>query len=410
MTGRRVAITGVGVVSPHGCDAGPMFDALLAGRSAVRKLVLESSVGQIETVGAAVDAVSFEGIPAAQRVTSDRISLYAMIAAGRAIDDAHAGEPLADPTRIGVSVGTSLGGTISQEDAYVEMLDKRKSRLSPFTLVKVMYNGPAAQIALRHGLRGPSLTYTTTCSSSAVAIGEAARQIRHGYADAMIAGGAEALFSYVSIKAWQALQVLARPRDDDVSATCRPFSADRTGTVLGDGAAFVVLEDLERARARGAHIYAELAGYAVCNDASHMTQPSVEEQVRTMRGALEDAGCRAEDVDYLNAHGTATERNDVAETAAIRQSFGTHADRLAVSSTKSMHGHLVGAAGALELAVCALAIERQAVPPTAHLHVRDPRCDLDYVPHAGRDARVRAAMTNSFAVGGTAASLVLRRV
>jgi 3-oxoacyl-[acyl-carrier-protein] synthase II len=410
MTGRRVAITGVGVVSPHGGDAGPMFDALLAGRSAVRKLVLESSVGQLETVGAAVDAVSFEGIPAAQRVTSDRISLYAMIAAGRAIDDAHAGEPLADPTRIGVSVGTSLGGTISQEDAYVEMLDKRKSRLSPFTLVKVMYNGPAAQIALRHGLRGPSLTYTTTCSSSAVAIGEAARQIRHGYADAMIAGGAEALFSYVSIKAWQALQVLARPRDDDVSATCRPFSADRTGTVLGDGAAFVVLEDLERARARGAHIYAELAGYAVCNDASHMTQPSVEEQVRTMRGALEDAGCRAEDVDYLNAHGTATERNDVAETAAIRQSFGTHADRLAVSSTKSMHGHLVGAAGALELAVCALAIERQAVPPTAHLHVRDPRCDLDYVPHAGRDARVRAAMTNSFAVGGTAASLVLRRV
>ncbi len=178
----------------------------------------------------------------------------------------------------------------------------------------------------------------------------------------------------------------------------------------GDGAALVVLEDLERPRERGAHIYAELAGYAVCNDASHMTQPSVEEQVRTMRGALEDAGCRAEDVDYLNAHGTATERNDVAETAAIRQSFGTHADRLAVSSTKSMHGHLVGAAGALELAVCALAIERQAVPPTAHLHVRDPRCDLDYVPHAGRDARVRAAMTNSFAVGGTAASLVLRRV
>ena len=406
MTRRRVAITGIGIVAPHGGDAAVMFDALLAGTSAVRTLAIDSSVGRLETVGAAVGDVAFEGSPSAQRVTSDRVGLYAMVAADRAMQDAQVGDAV-DATRVGVSVGTSLGGTISQEDAYVEILDKRKSRLSPFTLVKVMYNGPAAQIALRHGLRGPSLTYTTTCSSSAVAIGEAARQIRHGYADVMVAGGAEALFSYVSIKAWQALQVLARPREDDVAATCRPFSLDRAGTVLGDGAAFVVLEELERAKARSARIYAEVTGYAVCNDASHMTQPSVEEQVRAMRGALDDAACGPDAVDYLNAHGTATELNDVAETAAIRQVFGSHADRMPVSSTKSMHGHLVGAAGALELVVCALAIGRQAVPPTAHLDVRDPRCDLDYVPHAGRDARVRTAMTNSFAVGGTAAVLVL---
>jgi 3-oxoacyl-[acyl-carrier-protein] synthase II len=344
------------------------------------------------------------------RVTSDRVSLYASSAAESALRDAGLDRDSVDPARFGVSVGTSLGGTISQEDAYVDILERRKSRLSPFTLVKVMYNGPAAQIALRYRLGGPSLTYTTTCSSSAVAIGEAARQIRHGYADVMLAGGAEALFSYVSIKAWQALQVLAPPRAQNVAATCRPFSKDRAGTVLGDGAAFVVLEDLDRAKSRSARIYGELAGYGVCNDASHMTQPSVEEQARAMRIALHDAACAPESVDYVNAHGTATELNDVTETAAIRQVFGAHADRLAVSSTKSMHGHLVGAAGALELVVCALALERQAVPPTAHLDEPDPRCDLDYVPHRGRDARLRTAMTNSFAVGGTAAVLVVSAV
>ena len=410
MKGRRVAITGIGVVAPHGAEPRRMFDALLDGTSAVRKLVLHSSAGQVETVGAAVGDMTWDAIPSAQRVTSDRISLYAMTAAESAMNDAGLDASRVDAQRFGISVGTSQGGTISQEDAYDAMLAERKPRLSPFTLVKVMYNGPAAQIALRYKLRGPSLTYTTTCSSSAVAVGEAARQIRHGYADVMLAGGAEALFSYVSIKAWQALQVLASPRADDVASTCRPFSKDRAGTVLGDGAAFVVLEDLERAKARSARIYAELSGYAACNDASHMTQPSVEEQARAMRLALEDAACAPDSVDYVNAHGTATERNDVTETAAIRLVFGDHAGRLAVSSTKSMHGHLVGAAGALELAICVLAIERQAVPPTAHLHHPDPRCDLDYVPHTGRDARVRTVVTNSFAVGGTAAVIVLSKV
>ncbi len=271
-----------------------------------------------------------------------------------------------------------------------------------------MYNGPAAYIGIAHGLAGPTLTYTTTCSSSAVSIGEAMRQIRHGYADVMLAGGAEAPFAYVSIKAWQALQVLAPERAGNPAATCRPFSRDRNGTVLGDGAAIVVLEDWDRARRRGARIYAELAGYGVSNDASHMTQPSVASQTHTMRLALADAGMAPEAVDYVNAHGTATPLNDVTETQAIKEVFGTHAHSLAVSSTKSMHGHLVGAAGALELVVCTLALRRQSMPPTAHLDVPDPECDLDYVPHLGRQARIRAAMTNSFAVGGTAAVLVVR--
>jgi 3-oxoacyl-[acyl-carrier-protein] synthase II len=235
------------------------------------------------------------------------------------------------------------------------------------------------------------------------------RQIRHGYSDVMIAGGAEALFAYVSIKAWQALQVLAPEFPGNTAASCRPFSRDRNGTVLGDGAAMVVLEDLESARSRGARIYGELCGYGVCNDASHITQPAVAAQSMAMRLALDDAELSPDDIDYVNAHGTGTPLNDITETQAIKEVFGTRAKSVAVSSTKSMHGHLVGAAGALELVICALAIQRQEIPPTAHLDVPDPRCDLDYVPHKGRAARVRAAMSNSFAVGGTAGVLVVRQ-
>jgi 3-oxoacyl-[acyl-carrier-protein] synthase II len=265
-----------------------------------------------------------------------------------------------------------------------------------------MYNGPAAQLALAYGLTGPTLTYTTTCSSSAVAIGEAMRQIRHGYSDVMLAGGTEALFTYVGMKAWQALQVLAPVPDNDPAATCRLFSRDRNGTVLGDGAAFVVLEECDRAKKRGAHIYAEMAGYGICNDASHMTQPSVEGQSRAMNLALSDAQMPPESIDYINAHGTGTPLNDLTETQAIKATFGGHARALAVSSTKSMHGHLVGAAGALELVITTLALQRQAAPPTANLDVPDPECDLDY------DVIIRAAMSNAFAVGGTAAVLVIR--
>jgi 3-oxoacyl-[acyl-carrier-protein] synthase II len=271
-----------------------------------------------------------------------------------------------------------------------------------------MYNGPAAHLGMTYRIAGPSLTYTTTCSSSTVSIGEAARQIRHGYTDVMLAGGSEALFAFVSIKAWLALQVLAPARADNVAATCRPFSRDRNGTVLGEGAAFVVLEEYARAISRGAPIYAELAGYGVCNDSCHLTQPSVEGQARAMQLALDDAAIPPSAIDYINAHGTGTWLNDLTETQAIKAVFGSHSRALSVSSTKSMHGHLVGSAGALELVISALALNRQMIPPTANLDEPDPDCDLDYVPHVGRTARIRAVMSNSFAVGGTAAVLVLR--
>ena len=408
MTNRRVAITGLGVVSPHGCDVGEMFDRLVRGESAVRRITLQSKAGNFDTVGAAVPGEPWTVLTRAQLATSDRLTQYAILAAASAIRDANLDLAAEDRDRIGVAVGTSLGGAISQESAYADILGRGASRLSPFTLVKVMYNGPAAHLGMAYKIAGPSLTYTTTCSSSAVSIGEAMRQIRHGYADVMLAGGAEALFAFVSIKAWQALQVLAPERADNVAATCRPFSRDRNGTVLGDGAAFVVLEEYQHAIARGAPIYAELAGYGICNDCSHMTQPSVAGQSRAMRLALEDAQLAPSSIDYINAHGTGTLLNDLTETQAIKAVFGAHSRALAVSSTKSMHGHLVGSAGALELVISTLALQRQMAPPTANLDEPDPECDLDYVPHVGRTARIRAAMSNSFAVGGTGAVLVVR--
>jgi 3-oxoacyl-[acyl-carrier-protein] synthase II len=407
VTNRRVAITGIGIVSPHGADAKEVLGALMEGKSAVRRLEIQSDVGMLETVGATISGEPWLDLPQGQRVASDRVGHYALLAANAAVRDAGIEFAREDLSRIGTSIGTCQGGVATEEAAYSDILRKNKPRLSPFTLVKVMYNGPAAQIALAYGLKGPSLTYTTTCSSSSVAIGEAGRQIRHGYADMIVAGGTEAPFTYVSMKAWSALHVLAPIREDNPAATCRPFSLDRNGTVLGEGAAFVVLEEYERAKRRGAQIYCELAGYGVCNDASHMTQPSIEGQSRAMQLALDDAKLPPSAIDYINAHGTGTPLNDLTETHAIKAVFGGHAQKLAVSSTKSMHGHLVGAAGALEFVLIVLALQRQLVPPTANLEVADPECDLDYVPNLGRESFVRAAMSNAFAVGGTAAVLVV---
>jgi len=409
MTCRRVVITGLGIISSHGTSASSAFSALVEGRSAVRSIEVKSAAGTIQFAGAQTTEDAWSPLLNHHIPTSDKVALFALTAADGAIRDSKLDLECEDLSRIGVAVGTSLGGVTSQESAYYEIIGEHKSRLSPFTLVRVMQNGPAAQIALRHHLRGPSLTYSITCSSSAVSLGESMRHIRHGYADVMVAGGTEALFTYVSMKAWQALHVLAPPRLENIAETCRPFSRDRNGTVLGDGAAFIILEELERAVRRGAYIYAELVGYGVCNDPTHLTQPSIEGQALAMDKALADAQISIESIDYVNAHGTGTQLNDLTETKALRRSFGAHADKLAVSSTKSMHGHLVGAAGALELLICALAVDQQSVPPTANLYEVDPQCDLDYIPNVGRQMRVRAAMSNSFAVGGTASALILRQ-
>jgi 3-oxoacyl-[acyl-carrier-protein] synthase II len=408
---RRVVVTGLGVISPLGNDPETLFSTLMAGRSGVREIVTEGPKGQSSNVGAAVDFDSSLYFPPQQRLDHlDRVSQFSIAAAGMAIKDAAIEFDDANRSRAGVSLGTGMGAANTLEETFAQLLLRDPDRVKPLTVLKEMNNASAGHIAIRHGLGGPDLTYSCACSSSSVSIGEAFRQIRHGYADVMVAGGVEAPLTFGFFKAWEAMHILAIPDRDDPSASCRPFSKSRSGLVLGEGAAVVVLEEREAAIGRGARIYAELAGYGSSNDYAHITKPSVEGQAHAMTLALDDAGLNAGDIDYINAHGTGTALNDVTETRAIKSVFGDRAHMVPVSSTKSMHGHLLGGAGALEFVISLLAIQAKSVPPTANLNVPDPECDLDYVPGLGRpDQDIRCVMSNSFAFGGTNAVLIARQ-
>jgi 3-oxoacyl-[acyl-carrier-protein] synthase II len=311
--------------------------------------------------------------------------------------------------RCGVCVGTSIGGAETTEQGYHTLYAERSDRIQPYSVINAMSNAAASWIGLEYGLEGANLTYSTACSSSAVAIGEAARRIQSNDADMMIAGGAEAPLAAGVLRAWEAMRTLASEDPRDPSSSCRPFAKNRTGLVLGEGAAFVVLEEWDHARARDATIHAEFAGYGITSEVTHITRPSVDGQARAMAAALRSANLQPADIGYINAHGTATLQNDAVETAAIKAIFGAAAYSIPVSSTKSMHGHLLGAAGALEFVITVLALERGIVPPTMHLSVPDPECDLDYVSGGARsDVTLRAAMSNSFAFGGTNAVLIVR--
>jgi 3-oxoacyl-[acyl-carrier-protein] synthase II len=338
----------------------------------------------------------------------DRVTQFAVSASEQAINDAGLNLEAEDLERFGVYLGTGMGGAASIEEGYIRLYKEQARRLKPFTVLMAMNNAASAQVALDFGITGPDLTFCTACSSSSVAIGEAVKQIRHGYTDVMLAGGSEALLTFGTIKAWEALRTLADEDEANPSASCKPFSANRSGLVLGEGAGMVVLEDMDRAIARGAKIYAEVIGYGSSNDSTHITQPSVEGQARAMRKALKDANINADQLDYINAHGTGTKLNDITETNAIKQVCG---NKIPVSSTKSMHGHLMGAAGAVEFVACMMAIQEQALPPTAHLVEPDPECDLDYVPNLGRhQVNVDTIMSNSFAFGGTSGVLIAKKV
>jgi 3-oxoacyl-(acyl-carrier-protein) synthase len=338
----------------------------------------------------------------------DRVSQLALVAAKQAI--AHSRLDFAAETRerCGVFVGTGMGGAETTEEGYHTLYAQRSDRIKPYSVVNAMANAPAAWIGIDHGLQGPMLTYSTACSSSAVALGEAARRIQYGDADVMLAGGTEAPLVVGVLRAWDAMRTLATEDALDPSASCRPFAATRTGLVLGEGAAFVMLEDWAHALARGAVIHAELAGYGLSSDVTHITRPSIEGQARAMQSALDAAGLAPHAIDYINAHGTATLQNDAVETAAIKAVFGARAHEIPVSSTKSMHGHLLGAAGALEFVIAVMSLVRGIVPPTMHLDAPDPSCDLDYVAGHARAARLTAAMSNSFAFGGTNSVLILK--
>ena len=417
---RRVAVTGVGVISPLGNDPAQFFDNLARGVSGVRRLDAHVVVG---SDGAHVVLRSHVGAPvtfdadahfAPPRLRMlDRVSQFALVAAAQAmrgagLDSDHS-HHIVDKRRAGVFIGTGMGGAQATDDGYRTLYAESSDRVKPFSVLMAMSNAAASWIGIEHGFTGPNLTYSTACSSSAVAIGEAALRIAGGDVDVMIAGGSEAPLNIGTLVAWDALKTLAAEDPGDAAATCKPFAANRTGLVLGEGAAIVVLEDFDHATRRGATILGEIAGYGLTTDATHITRPSIEGQAAAMQAALDAARLLPTDIGYVNAHGTATLANDSVETAAIKRVFGDAARQIPISSTKSMHGHLLGAAGALELVATILALRRGIIPPTLNLHISDPECDLDYVPNVARaDIDVAVAMSNSFAFGGTNAVLICR--
>ncbi len=411
MIPRRVVITGLGVVTPLGNSVDELFGNLSEGRSGIKRLSAPFPADRKAPIGAPVDLDGTVHFAAPRLRMLDRVSQFALVATAQAI--AHSRLDLARerPDRCGVFVGTAMGGAQTTDDGYRTLYEEQSDRIEPYSVLAAMTNAPASWIGIDFGLCGPNVTYSTACSSSAVAIGEAARRIRTGDADVMIAGGAEAPLTFGVMCAWEAMRVLATENPQDPSASCRPFARTRSGLVLAEGAAFVVLEEHNRAIERGAAIHAEICGYGLTTDSTHITRPSVGGQARAMQAALDSAGIGHEAIDYVNAHGTGTVQNDVVETAALKSVFGKRAYSIPVSSTKSMHGHLLGAAGALEFVIAIQSMARGIVPPTMHLDVPAPECDLDYVAGRYRSGlAMHAVMSNSFAFGGTNAVLIATRV
>jgi beta-ketoacyl-acyl-carrier-protein synthase II len=408
---RRVAITGLGVVAPLGNSVDELFTQLVAGHSGIRRLTSPRSERLRSPIGAPANFEAGAHFSEVRLRMLDRVSQLALVAASQAIADARLDFATEQRERCGVSVGTSMGGVATMDDAYYTLYGERSERIQPLSVVAAMSNAPAAWIAIDYGLSGPNLTYSTACSSSAVALGEAARRISCGDVDVMLAGGAEAPLTFGVLRAWEAMRTIAATDPLDPSTSCRPFAQTRTGLVIGEGAAFVALEEWEHARDRGAAIHAELSGYGLTSDVVHITRPTITGQANAMRAALRSAGLDAGAIDYINAHGTATVQNDAVETAAIKEVFGARAYSIPVSSTKSMHGHLLGAAGALEFVVAVAALNSGIVPPTMHLNTPDPACDLDYVADRARSGMsLRRVMSNSFAFGGTNAVLIAEKI
>ncbi|MBS0448649.1 MAG: beta-ketoacyl-[acyl-carrier-protein] synthase family protein [Proteobacteria bacterium] len=411
--GSRVVVTGLGAVTALGLDFDTSFAALLAGRSGVGPAPAAVLAATGGAIAAAVPDDFATRVPRAE-VSFDRATQLGLAAAREAIVDAGLTDTAVDRGRVGIYAGIGMGGAqiveaTMRDLAARSLLGKPGAPASvhPLTVPRMMPNALCAWLSIEHGFRGPTCTYSVACASSAVAIGEALRCIRHGYADAIVVVGAEALLSAGSFAAWNALRVLAAPDAEAVAASHKPFDARRSGFVLGEGSAALVLESAGHARRRGRSAYAGVAGYGTSTDAHHITQPSRSGQAAAMDLALHDSGLQPTEVGYLNAHGTATPVGDVVETQAIHDAFGAHARRLAVSSTKSMHGHLIGAGGALEFAISVKALATGSIPPTAHLTQPDPACDLDFVPVAARHGqRLVAVMSNSFAFGGSNAALL----
>ena len=404
---RRVVITGMGCVSALGASASATWAGMREGRTGIGALVgLDDPTLRTSIAAQARDFVAAEHFDEKRLVLLDPVSQYALVAAREAVAqaglsfggdaDERAGE------RAAVIIGTGIGGASTQDQMARRLYGERNPRVHPMAIVRVMPNAPASQISLEFGLRGPVFAVASACASSNHALAQALMLLQTGSADVALAGGVEACITVGSVKAWEAMRVMA----DD---TCRPFSKGRRGLVLGEGAGVFVLETLEHAQARGATILAEFVGAGMSADAADIVMPDASGAARAMRAALEQGGLAPEDVDYINAHGTGTAANDAIETRAIRALFGSHADRLAVSSTKAMHGHALGGGGAIELVAVIGALREGVVPPTINYLGPDPECDLNVVPNSAQQRPVRAALSNSFAFGGLNAVLALRR-
>ena len=409
---RRVAVTGLGVVSPVGIGLKTFWSNLVAGKSGITNITsFDTTDFPIKIAGEVKDFNASDFIADRKAVRHmDRDSQFALAAAIMAAEDSGLDISKEDASRIGTFIGTGIGGIITTE-ATVERIEKRgPTKVNPFAVPMMIANMPSAHISIHFGLEGPVLTDVTACASGNNAIGQAARMIQYGDADIMFAGGTEAAVSKAPMAGFAAMKALSSRDCAPEEASC-PFDARRDGFVMGEGSGILILEEYEHAVARGAHIYAELAGYGTNGDAYHITAPRPDgvTQVRCMRNALADAGIAPEEVSYVNAHGTSTHLNDLTETASMKKLFGDKAYDIPVSSTKSMTGHLLGAAGAVEAVVCVLAIENDQIPPTINYKEKDPECDLDYVTDGARKLPVNVTMSNAFGFGGHNAVLVMRK-
>ena len=409
---RRVVVTGVGAITPIGTTGAGLWDGLRREQSAVRSLTrFDPSIFRSHNAAQVDDFVPTDHLEAKRAKRLDRFGQFSVAASRMALVDACIDLAREDRERVGTMMGTALGGVGYAEEQLGVFLTQGLRAVDP-TLALAVFGGAAScNIAIEFGVQGPNSTNAMSCASGTIAIGDAFRQIRDGYADVMIAGGAEAPLAPLCYGAFAIIRAMST-RNDDPAGSSRPFDKDRDGFVMGEGAAVLVLEEYGRAVARGARIYAEVAGYGITNDAYHMTAPlsTGAQAARAMRLALADADVRPPEIGYINAHGSSTPLNDPTETLAIKQVFGDAAHRLPVSGTKGYYGHALGASGAIEAAICSLSILHEWLPPTVNLAQPDAACDLDYIPAAGREARVEHVLSNSFGFGGINAALVMRRV
>jgi 3-oxoacyl-[acyl-carrier-protein] synthase II len=412
MTKRRVVVTGIGMISPLGIGNEPTWQGLIEGRSGVDRISkFDASAYSCQIAGEVRGFNPEQWMEKKEVKKSDTFIHYAIAASDMAVQDANLEIASCDRERFGVIVGSGIGGLPLIEEMHTKLLERGPSRVSPFFIPGLIVNLAAGQISIRHGCQGPNSAPATACATGAHAIGDAFKVIQRDDADIMFAGGSEAVITPLALAGFAAMRALST-RNDEPQRASRPWDLNRDGFVMGEGAGILILEEIEHAKRRGATIYCEVTGYGMSSDAHHITSPAEDGSgmIRVMRSALRDAGLHPEDIDYINAHGTSTGVGDKTETVAIKGVFAEYAYKVAVSSTKSMTGHLLGAAGGLEAAVAAMTIRTNIIPPTINYETPDPECDLDYVPNTAREQKVTHVMSNSFGFGGTNATLIFSRM